>query len=102
VGQGFSVDASRLAAGSQDLAVLQGRCEDVARDAITALEGMAGSAGHAGLSSELAGAAGNGAKKFEQISAAFGHVGDALSASAAKYKATERGLTARAKGILPW
>jgi hypothetical protein len=102
VGQGFSVDASKLAAGSQDLAVLQGRCEDVARDAITALEGMAGSAGHAGLSSALAGAAGNGAKKFEQISAAFGHVGYGLSASAASYTATERGLTARAKGILPW
>jgi hypothetical protein len=102
VGQGLSVDAGKLAKGSQDVAGLQERCDVIARGAVTALEGMAGSAGHAGLASALARAAGHGARTFEQMGAAYRHVSDSLAASAANYTATEQALAARTRTILQW
>lgn len=101
-GQGLTVDAGKLAAGSQDVAALKARCEVIASDAVTALDAMAGSAGHAGLVSALADAAGHGARTFEQAGAAYRHVSDSLTASAANYTATEHGLTQQVGGIFRW
>ena len=49
MGQGFSVNARKLAAGSQDVTGLLGRCEAIAADAVQAIVAMGGTAGHAGL-----------------------------------------------------
>ena len=40
MGQGFSVNARKLAAGSQDVTGLLGRCEAIAADAVQAIAGM--------------------------------------------------------------
>lgn len=93
MGQGFSVAASKLAAGSEDITALLGRCEAIASDAVTALGAMAGAAGHAGLSSALTGAGDQGAKTFLDASAAYQHVSGNLSASATTYATTEQNLT---------
>ena len=53
VGQGFSVNAAKLQAGSGQVSGLQDRCEVIAGDAVDALAGMAGSAGHPALASAL-------------------------------------------------
>jgi hypothetical protein len=42
VGQGFSVNAAKLQAGSQEISNLQGRCEVIAGDAADTLSVMAG------------------------------------------------------------
>ncbi len=100
MGQGFSVNASELSAGSQDVTGLQGRCQSIAGDTVDALAGMAGSAGHAGLASALTGAAGQGFRSFVEMGLVYGHVSDSLTASAETYATTERALAARAGAIL--
>jgi len=100
VAQGFSVNANKLGAGSQDVAGLQGRCEIITGNAVDALAGMAGSAGHAGLASALTGAAGQGFKAFVEMAVAYRHVSDSLTASAEAYAGTERAIAARAGAIL--
>jgi hypothetical protein len=99
VGEGFSVNPAKLRAGSQQVAGLQNRCELIAGDTGDTLTGMAGSAGHAGLASALSGAAGQGAKAFSVMLAAYGHVGGSLAASAANYSSTERSIAAKAGSI---
>ena len=64
MGQGFSVNARRLAEGSQDSAGLLGRCEAIAADEVQAITGMGGAAGHVSLASALSGAAEQGTKAF--------------------------------------
>ena len=99
VGQGFSVRASKLQVGSQDVAGLQGRCEVVARDVVDALAGMAGSAGHPALASALTGAAGQGLVTFWAIGTAYQHVSDGLNASAETYSNAERAIAVKAGTI---
>ena len=93
VGQGFSVNAAKLQAGSGQVSGLQDRCEVIAGDATDTLTGMAGSAGHAGLASALSDAAGRGIKVFLVLGAAYGHVSSGLSASATNYTKTDQGIT---------
>ncbi len=71
MGQGFSVNLSKLRAGSQDMTGLQGRCENIAGDAVDALAGMAGSAGHAGLASALTSATGQGFRAFVEMGVVY-------------------------------
>lgn len=99
MGQGFSVNARALQAGDSDVAGLQGRCQTVAGDAVTALAGMAGSAGHAGLASALTDAAGQGARTFFAMGAAYQHVSVGLAACAATYARTEETIEARARAV---
>ncbi len=99
MGQGFSVNAAKLGAGSEDVAGLQGSCESITGDAVDALAGMAGSAGHAGLASALTGAAGQGFKAFVEMAVAYRHVSDSLTASAETYAGTERAIAAQAGAI---
>jgi hypothetical protein len=99
VGEGFSVNAAKLRAGSEDVDGLQGRCELIAGDAADTLAGLAGSAGHAGLAAALTGAAGQGSRTFFAMGAAYGHVSASLTASAANYSGTDRAIAAKAGGI---
>jgi hypothetical protein len=96
VGQGFSVDAAKLQAGSREVGDLQGRCEVIAGDAADTLTGMAGSAGHAELASALSGAAGQGIRTFFTMGASYGHVSSGLAASAENYTNTDQAIAARA------
>jgi|SRR5580704_6486352 hypothetical protein len=100
MGQGFSVSAGKLQAGSQDVSGLLKQCMLVAEDAVDALAGMAGSAGHAGLASALAGAAGQGARTFWGLGAAYQHVGASLAATSETYAGTEKAISARFGAIL--
>jgi hypothetical protein len=99
VGQGFSVNAAKLQEGSQEVDNLQGRCEIVARDAVDALAGMAGSAGHPALASALTGAAGQGLVTFWAVGTAYQHVSNGLNTSAETYSNAERAITAKAGTI---
>ena len=99
MGQGFSVNPSKLRAGSQDVTGLHGRCESIAGDAVDALAGMAGAAGHAGLASAMSGATGQGFRAFVEMGVVYRHVSDSLTASAETYASTERNLAARAGAI---
>jgi hypothetical protein len=99
VGQGFSVNAAKLQAGSQQIGRLQDRCQLIAGDTADTLAGLAGSAGHAGLAAALTGAAGQGTRTFSATGAAFGHVSSGLAASAATYSKAERANAAAAGSI---
>jgi hypothetical protein len=99
VGQGFSVNAAKLQAGSGQVSGLQDRCEVIAGDAADTLTGMAGSAGHAGLASALADAAEQGAKSFWAMGAAYGHVSSSLSASATNYTKADQIITGQVGSI---
>jgi hypothetical protein len=92
VGEGFSVSAAELQAGSQDVGTLLDRCLIITEDAVHALAGMAGSVGHAGLAPALGGAAAQGARTFWAMGAAYQHIGDGLAASAETYAGTEHGI----------
>jgi hypothetical protein len=96
VGQGFSVSAARLQAGSQEVSNLQSRCDVIAGDAVDTLAGMAASAGHPALASALSGAAGQGVRAFFTMGAAYGHVSSSLAASAANYTSADQAIAARA------
>lgn len=96
VGQGFSVNAAKLQAGSGQVSGLQDRCEVIAGDAADALTGMVGSAGHASLAAALVGAAEQGAKTFLAVGAAYGHVSSSLSASARNYTKADQGIAGQA------
>lgn len=95
MGQGFSVSPSKLQAGSQEVSRLQERSLIIAEDAIGALGGMTGSAGHAGLVSALGGAEGQGVRTFWALGVAYQHVSAGLAASAETYAGTERGIGAQ-------
>jgi hypothetical protein len=99
VGQGFSVSAARLQAGSQEVGGLLGRCEVIAGDAVDALAGMAGSAGHPGLASALTGAAAQGTRTFQAMSVVYQHVSTSLVTSSDAYTGTERAIADRATAI---
>lgn len=100
VGQGFSVNAAKLQEGSQEVGNLQGRCEVIAGDAVDALAGMAGSAGHPALASALTGAAGQGLVTFWAVGATYQHVSNGLNASAETYSNAERAIAVKAGTIL--
>lgn len=100
VGQGFSVNAAKLQAGSQEVSDLQSRCQLIAEDAIDAVAGMVGSAGHPALASALTGAAGQCMETFWAVGAAYQHVSNGLSASAENYSSTDRAIAANAETIL--
>jgi len=99
MGHGFSVRPAKLQAGSLQVSGLQNRCELIAEDTGGTLGGMAGSAGHAGLASALSRAAGQGAKAFFVMLAAYGHASSSLAASAANYSSTERSIAVKAGSI---
>jgi hypothetical protein len=99
VGQGFSVNARRLAEGSQDITALLSRCEAIAADAVQAITGMGGAAGHAGLASALIGAAEQGTKAFLDLGTAYRHVASGLTTTASTYTQTEQDLANRSAGI---
>jgi hypothetical protein len=99
VGQGFSVDARRLAEGSQDITGLLGRCEAIAADAMQAITGMGGTVGHAGLASALSGAAEQGTKASLDLGTAHRHV-YVLTATASTYTRTEQDLVRRSGDIV--
>jgi hypothetical protein len=99
VGQGFSVNADKLQAGSQEIDDLLGRSQIIAADAVDALAGMAGSAGHVDLVSALDHAEGQGARTFRALSAAYQHAGVGVAASAKTYADTERRIAAQAGTI---
>jgi hypothetical protein len=99
VGQGFSVNAAKLRSGSDQISDLQNRCELIAQDAAGTLASLAGSAGSTVLASALAEAAGQGARTFSVIAAAYGHVSSSLGSSAANYGTAERAITTKAGSI---
>lgn len=99
MGQGFSVSAGRLDAGSQDVSGLLDHCMVIAEDAVGALAALAASAGHAGLASAMTGAAGQGARTLWAMGTAYRHVSASLAASAETYASTERAIAARAGAI---
>lgn len=99
MGQGFSVNAPKLQEGSQEVDNLQGRCEVIAGDAVDALAGMAGSAGHPALASALTGAAEQGLVTFWAVGTAYQHVSKGLSASAETYSNADRAIAVRAETI---
>jgi hypothetical protein len=100
VGQGFSVNAAKLQAGSGQISGLQDRCEVIAGDVGDALTSMTDLAGYASLASALAGAAGQGAKSFWAMGAAYGHVSSSLSVSATNYSKADQGVAGQAGLIL--
>jgi hypothetical protein len=100
VGQGFSVNAARLQAGSQEVDALLGRCGAIAGDAVDALSGMAGSAGHPGLASALTGAVAHGTRTFQAMGVVYRHVSTSLVTSAEAYASAERAIADRAGAIL--
>ena len=100
MGQGFSVNARKLAEGSQDITGLLGRCEAIAADAVQAIAAMGGAAGHAGLASALRGAAEQGTKAFLDLGSAYRHVAGGLTAAAGTYTQTEQDLVSRSEDIV--
>jgi len=100
VGQGFSVNARKLAAGSQDVTGLLGRCEAIAADAVQAIAAMGGAAGHAGLAAALGDAAEQGTKAFLDLGSAYQHVAGGLTSAAGTYAQTEQDLVNRSEEIL--
>ena len=100
MGQGFSVNARRLAEGSQDITGLLGHCEAIATDAAQAITGMDGAAGHAGLASALSGAAEQGTKAFLDLGTAYQHVASGLTATANTYAQSEQDLVSRSGHIV--
>jgi len=101
VGQGFTVVAANLSAGSQDIAGLFNACEQNGSDAVASLTGMAGSAGYAALEGAILGAAEQGMKTFLDIGAAYQHVSTSLEATASTYSSTEGDITTRVGAIGP-
>ncbi len=99
VGHGFSVNAAKLHAGSEQVSDLQNRCELIAQDVADTLASLAGSAGNTALASALAGATGQGARTFSAIAAAYGHVSSSLGSSAANYGSAERATATKAGSI---
>lgn len=99
VRQGFSVNASRLGAGSQDITGLLDRCEAVASDAMQAITAMGGATGHAGLAAALNGAAEQGARTFLDLGGAYRHVATGLAATAGTYARTEQDLVTRSEQV---
>jgi len=99
VGQGFTVDAVKLQAGSREASSLLRQSAGVAADAVSALMGIAGSAGHPGLSSALAQAVSQGSTAFAGLALAYQHAGTSLATSAEVYLRAERGIAARASGL---
>jgi hypothetical protein len=100
MGQGFTVVAGSLSAGSQDIAGLFSTCEENGSDAVAALVGTAGAAaGHAALQEALLGAAGQGMKTFLDMGAAYQHVSSSLGATASTYATTEGDITTRVGAI---
>ena len=93
------MDAQGLAAGSREITGLLGRCEAVASDAVEAITGMGGAAGHMELASALGGAAEQGTKAFLDLGAAYQHVASGLSTSASTYAETEQNLVAQAMAV---
>ena len=100
VGQGFSVNARKLAEGSQDTTSLLSRCEAIAADAMQAITGMGGAAGHAALASALSGAAEQGTKAFLDLGTAYRHVASGLTTTASTYTQTEQDLVRRSEDIV--
>jgi uncharacterized protein YukE len=95
VSQGFTVNASALSAGSQQVADLVSSVESIASDVVQSITGMAGSAsGHAGLASALMSAAENSTQTFQDFGAAYRHVGESLAATASAYDRAEQALAA--------
>ena len=102
--EGFSVRPGTLAAGSTQVAALQGRCSSAGSVAAESLTGMAGAVADAGMSSALADAAAAAMRAFLDATAACEHVTQALAQSASTYQQSDDAITARIeaiKGMMP-
>jgi hypothetical protein len=97
--QGFTVTASGLDTGSQDMAGLQERCRLIAEYAMATLTAMAGSAGHPGLASALDGASGKSRRWYTGAWAAYGHASQSLTASSKTYTGADHGAATQVSGI---
>jgi hypothetical protein len=98
---GLTVDPSGLQGGSKDVAQLQAQCQFIAEYLVATLRGMAGTAGHAGLTSALNGTAAKGNRGFSGAWAAYGKAGAGLAGSAATYSATEQAIIDKLTGVTP-
>ena len=95
VGQGFSVNAAKLQEAADRSATYRAAVRSSPGTRRTRSTGMAGSAGHAAWPRRSYGAAGQGAKTFWAVGAAYGHVSSSLSASATNYTKAERAIAGK-------
>jgi hypothetical protein len=95
----LTVKPDSLAAGSQDVTDLQGRCLAIAEDAVASMAAMADSAGHPDLASALTGAAHQGSGMFAGMWSAYGHASTSLWNSAATYAGADDAVARAARGI---
>lgn len=82
------------------MAGLQGYCQAIAEDAVAALSSMAGSAGHAGLTSALKEASAKSNQSYTGMWAAYGHASQGMAASAQHYASADNKNATAAKGVL--
>jgi hypothetical protein len=99
LGEGFSVRASELQVGSQDVAGLQSSWQVLADNAVAAVGAMAGAVSHADVASALSEAAGEGGKAFTGLSAAYGHVCNGLTSCAANYTRADQAADGAAGAV---
>lgn len=98
--QGFTVTATGLSAGSQDVNGLLGTCKKVGSDTVSTLGSMAdAAAGHGALEAALLGAAEQGVKAFLDIGAAYQYTCESLAATAGTYTSTEQDITGKIGAI---
>jgi hypothetical protein len=89
MGDGFSVRADAVAAGSGQMRSLGSRAQDVAGVAVSALSGMSEAAGHPGLGRALASMGSTGVTMFEIAGMAFERSVDNHARSAQAYQDSE-------------
>lgn len=100
VGQGFTVNASALSAGGQQVSDLESTIKDIGSDVSSAIKGMAGAAsGHAGLASALSSAAGESADAFAGLAAVYRYVSENLESTAGSYGQAEQANVAHVSAI---
>jgi hypothetical protein len=90
---GFQVKTSELHNGSNEVTALHKRCEIVGGDAVSALAGMAVSAGHPGMKSALSQATSQGTTIYVAAAEVYQHISLGLSGSAQSYDSAEQGIT---------
>jgi hypothetical protein len=90
---GLSVTTAALRAGSGDVTKLYSRCGMVGGDAVRALAGMAGNAGHPAMESALSQAATKGSMIYVAAGEVYEHISQGLSGSAGTFDSTEQGIT---------
>ena len=98
----LSFRTSQLRSGSSDVSGLQSRCASIASDAVGALVGMAGAAGHPAVQSALTGAGGHGGTAYSTADEVYQQLSDGLSGSADIYDGAESTIIMRTKSVSGW